>query len=91
MVPFERVVVELRSLYGPAHTCDPPTSPGGEHSRPPRPLRQFVLPRYDELLATAAVMVGAACPPQPFSAGDRLWLEEALVGLGFDVRAPSRG
>ena len=28
VVPFERVVVELRSLYGPAHMCDPPTSPG---------------------------------------------------------------
>ena len=91
MVPFERVVVELRSLYGPAHPCDPPTPPGGEHRRSSRPLRQFVFPRYDALLATAAVMVGAACPPQPFSAGDRLWLEEALVGLGLDVRAPARG
>ena len=91
MVPFERVVVELRSLYGPAHTCDTPSAPGGEHSRSSPPLGQFVLPRYDELLATAAVMVGAACPPQPFSAGDRLSLEEALVGLALVVRAPSRG
>ena len=91
MVPFERVVIELRSMYRPAHPCDPPTSPGGEHRGSSRPLSEFVLPRYDELLATAAVMVGASCPPQPFSAGDRLWLEEALVGLGLDVRAPSQG
>ncbi len=75
MVPFERVVAELRSLYGPAHS-----GAGRPH-----------LARYDELLATAAVMVGAPCPPQPFSAADRHWLEQALVGLGLDVDAPSRG
>lgn len=85
-MPFERVVAELRSFYGPAHPCDPPVPPDAGHSGSPR---QDVLPRYDELLAAAAVMVGAACPPQPFSAIDRLWLEEALVALGLDVRAPS--
>lgn len=90
MVPFERVAAELRALYQMVQEFEPGAlfdveAPGGW-----RPAERCeVLARYDELLAYAATMLGAPCPPQPPSRADRLWLEEALVELGLDVRAPS--
>ncbi len=81
MVPFERVAVELRSLYGPAHDDAPRAVFDGERLR--------VITRYDALLDDAAVMLDVACPPTPFTRADRSWLEAALVVAGLDVRSPS--
>ncbi len=90
MVPFERVAVQVRSLYQAAHEFEPGALGGAEapdHSHPAGPTG--VVARYDGLLADAAAMLGAPCPPLPFTRADRLWLEEALVDLGLDMRTPS--
>ena len=88
MVSFERGAGELRSLYQAVHEGELGALPDVEARAGWRPAERWeVLSRYDELLADAAAMVGAACPPWPFTRADRLWLEEALVGLGLDVPA----
>lgn len=81
---------ELRSLYPAVHELEPGALLDVEARAGWRPAERWeVLSRYDELLADAAAMLGAACPPLPFTRADRLWLEEALVGVGLDVRASS--
>lgn len=90
MVSFERVASELRSLYQAVQDLESGALLDVEARAGWRPSEAWqVLSRYDELLADAAAMLGAACPPLPFTGADRLWLEEALVGVGLDVRAPS--
>ncbi len=90
MVSFERVAGELRSLYQAVQELEPGALVDVEARAGWRPAERWeVLSRYDELLADAAAMLGAACPPLPFTRADRLWLEEALVDVGLDVRAPS--
>ncbi len=90
MATFERVAAELRSLYQAVHEVEPGAvldadAPSGWRPAEPWEARG----RYDELLADAAAMVGAACPPQPFTRADRLWLEHVLAELGLDVEAPA--
>lgn len=90
MVSFERLAGELRSLYQAVQELEPGPLLDIEARASWRPAeRREILSRYDELLAGAAAMLGAACPPLPFTLADRLWLEEALVGVGLDVRASS--
>jgi len=90
MVPFDRVVDELRALYQMAQEFEPEALFDTDEPCGWRPAERWeVLARYDELLAEAATMLGAPCPPLPPSRADRLWLEEVLVELGLDVRAPS--
>lgn len=90
MVPFQRVAAELRSLYQAVHEVEPGAVFDADAPAGWRPAERWeVSGRYDELLADAAAMVGAPCPPQPFTRTDRLWLEQALAGLGFDVQAPA--
>ncbi len=90
MVPFERVAAQARTLYQAAHEFEPGALFDAEAPglRRPAALAE-VLARYDGLLASAAAMLEAPCPPLPFTRADRLWLEEALVDLGLDMRAPS--
>ena len=76
-------------LYSPAHEFEPGSLGNGEAAGTSGRDRGRVLARYDALLADAATMLGAPCPPQPFTRSDRAWLEEALADLGLAIRAPS--
>ena len=90
MIPFERLASELRELHQAVQDLEPGALFDAEVPGDRRPApRSGVVSRYDGLLADAAAMLGAPCPPQPFTRADRLWLEEALDGLGLDVRASS--
>ncbi len=89
MVPFERVVAQLRSLYPEVQEMPAGTLFDGDAPERAMPGGGGHVRRYDTLLADAAAMLEAACPPLPFTSGDRAWLEETLAGLGLDVRASS--